>query len=161
MHFSACFFLRISSHSSVRGVPLVLPCRQCLKLPSGAPVSGEKAAHPRGPRPTDDRLFPPERPGGDCFSIFFLLFPDMPASTIFFFLPEKKGCPSIFSCVLSTVPSPSARMEPVRKACRSSLSEHPPAPGSPLHPAPEGTAVFLAAARRGTLRFRFRAAARG
>lgn len=67
MHFSACIFLRISSHSSVRGVPLALPCRQCRKSPSASRFSGKKAGHMRGPRPTDDRLFPRNAPEATVF----------------------------------------------------------------------------------------------
>ena len=111
--------------------------------------------------PTDDRLLSPGTPRRRLFLYILLAVSGYAGIHYLLFPSRKKGCPSIFSCVLSTVPSPSARMKPVRKACRSSLSEHPPAPGSPLHPAPEGTAVFLAAARRGILRFLFRAAARG
>ena len=125
------------------------------------PVFGQKSrsyARPFGPQMTG---FSPGTPRRRLFLYILLAVSGYAGIHYLLFPSRKKGCPSIFSCVLSTVPSPSARMEPVRKACRSSLSEHPPAPGSPLHPAPEGTAVFLAAARMGTLRFRFRAAARG
>ena len=86
------------------------------------PVFGQKSrsyARPFGPQMIGS--YPPERPGGDCFSIFFLLFPDMPASTIFFFLPEKKGAlPSFPACSQPSPPLPLAW----------SRSEKPAAPRS-------------------------------
>ena len=113
-----------------RGFYLIRPCAAypwpfpADSASSCRPLPGFRAKKPvicaaQGPQMIGS--YPPERPGGDCFSIFFLLFPDMPASTIFFFLPEKKGAlPSFPACSQPSPPLPLAW----------SRSEKPAAPRS-------------------------------